>query len=234
MCWNPYFIVFFDKQCFEKNKLGPLNNYQKLPNLGQLITPQQLSKHAFFIVENNLGNRLKKSPGKVILILRYFWGRPNNDHDHFWLHLTAPFFILGYPWMPNPAFQTQGSCTRCHSANQVCMTIIAPCAWGCCRDMFLAHVETCSINNTLDFGNSALLCMAVNHMICWCVCSFGKGCKVINDIAHLQSDIAHVTCSAPKTIHQLAQNHCASNPHIWYTKCCVHSAHQDVVLCEFL
>ena len=28
-CWNPYFIVFFDKQCFVKSKLGPDNNTSK-------------------------------------------------------------------------------------------------------------------------------------------------------------------------------------------------------------
>ena len=28
-CWNPYFIVLFDKQCFVKNKLGPDNNTSK-------------------------------------------------------------------------------------------------------------------------------------------------------------------------------------------------------------
>ena len=43
MCWNPYFIVFFDKQCFVKSKLGPDNNTSKglkKPNLAQIITPQ--------------------------------------------------------------------------------------------------------------------------------------------------------------------------------------------------
>ena len=26
-CWNPYFIVFFEKQLFQKNKRGPVSNY---------------------------------------------------------------------------------------------------------------------------------------------------------------------------------------------------------------
>ena len=31
MCRNHYFIVLFDKQCFEKNKLGPVKTYLKTP-----------------------------------------------------------------------------------------------------------------------------------------------------------------------------------------------------------
>ena len=27
ICWNPIFIVFFEKQPFQKNKRGPVSNY---------------------------------------------------------------------------------------------------------------------------------------------------------------------------------------------------------------
>ena len=179
------------------------------------------------------------------------------NHICNWKNMMVSMRFRERSDVPNPTFRPRPSAhtALCELASNpglhdpnctMCVRMLQGCVFGPCRKATTAVLEgqTCPTHNTFDghiFWKQCVRCCSWRSTI-WFVDAYAHAEKE-NDVTssltlriliwgmHMPS-FQHMF--TPKTTRQLSQDHSGSNPQILYTRNCVHSAHQDVVLCEIM